>query len=363
MVGLAARGNSQRVNRNMLVFLAPDAKRVADLEAAARDYLAWNDICNRVRELDLAPMQAGQAQDRRRQADEAARLRINDTYIWALVPTQPDPARPVEWEPLRTEGSGDLGVRTSAKLRQADLLRTQHAPQNIRLDLNGPLAAAWTLGHVSVGELWSYYCRHPYLPRLRDRRVLDEGVRDVLSLLTWDIEGFALASGYDEAASRYEGLAIPHADPFGQIVDTTLLVQPGRALAQREAEETPARERAGDTATGDQVGAAPPPGAGSEPASGAAAGVTAPPPVAPDSPARNRRFFGVYKVDPERYARDLTRLAQEILPHLIPSGDGTLDVTVEIAASNPDGFGEDKVRILNENAETLKFDQHGFEDR
>jgi hypothetical protein len=68
-------------------------------------------------------------------------------------------------------------------------------------------------------------------------------------------------------------------------------------------------------------------------------------------------------VNPERYARDLTRLAQEILPHLTPSGDGTLEVTVEIAATNPDGFTDDKVRTVSENADALKFDQHGFEDQ
>jgi hypothetical protein len=34
---------------------------------------------------------------------------------------------------------------------------------------------------------------------------------------------------------------------------------------------------------------------------------------------------------------------------------------VEIRATKSDGFPDDKVRVVNENARTLKFDQFGFE--
>jgi hypothetical protein len=75
----------------------------------------------------------------------------------------------------------------------------------------------------------------------------------------------------------------------------------------------------------------------------------------------NTRFFGVYSVSPERYGRDLTRLSQEIFQHL--AGEGVdLEIKVEVSARRSDGFGDDKVRIVTENARTLKFDQFGFED-
>jgi len=32
------------MNRNMIVFLAADARRYAELDEAARKYLAWKDI-------------------------------------------------------------------------------------------------------------------------------------------------------------------------------------------------------------------------------------------------------------------------------------------------------------------------------
>ncbi len=65
-------------------------------------------------------------------------------------------------------------------------------------------------------------------------------------------------------------------------------------------------------------------------------------------------------MDPERYGRAFTRIAQEVLQHL--TGEGvTLDVRVEITATRADGFSSDKVRIVTETARTLKFEQYGCE--
>jgi hypothetical protein len=101
-------------------------------------------------------------------------------------------------------------VRTSAKLRQSDLLRVVHGPSNIRRDLEQKLGRIWSTGHVRVGELWALYCRYPYLARLRNRHVLDEGVRAGLDELAWTVTGFALATGYNEATGKYAG-----SRPFG----------------------------------------------------------------------------------------------------------------------------------------------------
>ena len=40
-----------------------------------------------------------------------------------------------------------------------------------------------------------------------------------------------------------------------------------------------------------------------------------------------------------------------------------LEISVEITARKQDGYPDDKVRIVTENARTLKFDTYGFEDR
>jgi hypothetical protein len=69
----------------------------------------------------------------------------------------------------------------------------------------------------------------------------------------------------------------------------------------------------------------------------------------------------VYEVDAERYGRDLTRLSQEILQHIASLDMVDLDITVEIQARRADGFPDEKVRVILENASALKFKQSGFE--
>ena len=68
------------------------------------------------------------------------------------------------------------------------------------------------------------------------------------------------------------------------------------------------------------------------------------------------------RLDPERFGRDLNRLYQEVIQHLAAPEGVDLEITVEISASNKDGYPDDKARIVTENARTLKFDQYGFED-
>ena len=279
---------------------------------------------------------------------------IADAYHWLLVPFQPQANRPVTWDVVRADGAKEqLAERASDKLCQADLLRIVHGACSIRYDLDNRLASVWQRGRIKVGDLWGYYCRHPYLPRLRDRAVLDDGILGVSNELTWDAEAFAVASGYNEQTGRFVGLAIPHQDPIGQVTDQTLLVRPDLALAQRAIEVA---ERAADGAQGSDTDAGTAEGAVPE---GDEQGGTEPPPPR----LKNTRFFGVARISPDRYARDLTRVSQEIIQHLAAPEGVELEIRVEIAARNPDGYSDDRVRNVTGNARTLKFESYGFEDR
>nr|MDP9484837.1 Swt1 family HEPN domain-containing protein [Actinomycetota bacterium] len=55
---LAQRGTSPRLYRNTLAFLAPDGRRLKDLEGRVRQYLAWASIEGDVEALNLAPVAA-----------------------------------------------------------------------------------------------------------------------------------------------------------------------------------------------------------------------------------------------------------------------------------------------------------------
>jgi len=260
-------------------------------------------------------------------------------YQWALVPT----GQPIEIQTTKVEGQAALlAERVSRRLGNDGALTVQHAAPAIRHQLNSAAGKLWESGHVSVGALWRLYAEYPYMPRLRDRAVLDEGLTG--PQLLWEQEGFALADGYDEATQKFRALVLPTDGVSSAVTDATLIVQPELAKAQRAAEvpeESP-----------DQPGPVSDPGAGSGPSPGGQPGA---------APGKTR-FFGSKRLQADRYASDFKKLADEVLGPLGATPGVTLRVTIEIEATAPEGFDDAKTRTVSENAATLKFEQSGFEE-
>jgi predicted AAA+ superfamily ATPase len=342
------RGSGARVHRNMLVFLAADAARYEELQASVRDYLAWRYVRdNADGVLNLTSQQRQQAVERLERADRTLHDRLLGAYHWALVPTQPDPTRPLQLDAIKAEGSTDnLAERTAARLIEKSELVLRRAAAAVRLDLDTSLRSVFERdGHISLGTLWEYYTTYPYLARLRDRNVLEDGVLSTLdSPIDWQHQGFALADGWD--GQNYTGLVLP-TDPASRpaTVDALLLVDPPRAEQQRQRE---IRDRP------TELGPGPGP---HEPV------VYPPPPPPPPPPPRTlkARFFGAATLNPDFYARDFGRITSEVIQHLAAVDGVELEVRLEISAVAKDGFDEAKVRTISENAQTLKFDQSGFE--
>jgi hypothetical protein len=344
---LDRRGSGARVHRNMLVFLAADTARYEELQASVREYLAWKYVRdNADGVLNLAPQQRQQAAERLQRADRTLSDRLLGAYHWALVPTQPDPSRPLHLDAVKAEGSTDnLAERTATRLIEKSELVLRRAAAAIRLDLDTTLHSVFERdGHINLGTLWEYYTTYPYLARLRDRSVLEDGVLSTLdSPIDWQHQGFALADGWD--GQNYTGLILPTdsvAPPA--TVDSLLLVEPQRAAQQREREPQPGPEPG------------PPPGPGPRPGPGPH------PPGPPPPPSPPTRFFGTAKLDPNFYARDFGRITSEVIQHLAAVDGVELEVRLEITAMANNGFDDAKIRTVSENAHTLKFEQSGFED-
>jgi hypothetical protein len=338
------RGAANRTYRNMLVYLAGDGDRIEELERSVREYLGWSGILAKEDDLDLTTNQRNQASERKAKASETTDARLLGAYQWALVPT----GQPIELQATKVEGQAtSLAERVSRRLGNDGALAIQHAAPAIRHQLDTAAAKLWADGHVTVGALWRLYAEYPYMPRLRDRAVLDAGVTG--PQLLWEQEGFALADGYDETTGKYRALVLPTDDVTVAVTDATLIVQPERATAQRASEAPAAEAPAG-------------PGAGVDSATGAAPASGPKPDGGPQPPGRTR-FFGSKRLQADRYASDFKKLADEILGPLGATPGVTLNVTIEVEAMTPDGFDDAKVRTVSENATTLKFEQSGFEDR
>lgn len=196
--------------------------------------------------------------------------------------------------------------------------------------------------HVSTQQLWSYYAQYLYLPRLRDRSVLVGAIEQGVSSMTWESDTFAYAEGFDGEKGRY--LALRAGEQLAAVVDAaSVLVKPEVARKQLD-EEAPIP---------------PVPRVDDEEVEG---GTDLPEPESGASGEKPRRFYGAVVVDPVRMSRDAGQVADEVVKHLAGTVDTDVEVRIEITAKSEDGFADDVVRTVTENAKTLKFDQHGFEE-
>lgn len=328
---LASRGAGARTNQNMIIFLAADQLRLAELLQAVRSYLAWSSIeeDGEAGRLNLDSFQRNQAKTQRVGADETVRSRIPEAYQWLLAPEQSDPLAKVELRAIKVSGSDPLAVRAGAKLRNEEQLITKFGGVNLRLVLDGALKEKWGAEHAfGLKQLWIWFAQYPYLPRLRDVSVLEGAVRDGSSSLVWRSETFAYAAAR-EAGGEYRGIVA------GRLADTpvtsTSLIVDGSVLP--------------DPLPGVEPPKPPPPGPGS----------------GKGQVQRTRRFHGeVSLADPRRPIPELTKIVDAVIDRLAQQKDVQLHVTLQIEAEHlaADGFAEDTVRTISENSQTLhlKFD-------
>ena len=344
---LETRGNTPRIYRNTLVFLAPDKARLQDLDEAVRSYLAWESIIKEKIDLNLDPHQVTQAENQLKSSDSTVGARIPETYQWLLVPTQGNPTDTIEWKPFRLTGTEPLAGRASKKLKSEELLLTSFGGTRLRMDLDKiPL---WRGDSVEIRQLVEDYGRYLYLPRLQDEHVLLGAVMNGLSLLTWQQDSFAYAESYDEGSERYRGIQSGGRNITLTDADTrSLLLKPEVAARQIEEEKALIGLETPKTAT-EQRDSTGLPGVDGVSVTGA------------QPAAIPKRFYASVSLDPSRIVRDAGQVADEVVVHLNGLPGAKLRVTLEIEAEVEEGVPDNVVRTVTENSRTLKFDQHGFE--
>jgi hypothetical protein len=238
-------------------------------------------------------------------------------------------------------------VRASKKLRGDELLLTNFAGTRLRMELDRiPL---WRGDHVEVKQLAEDFARYVYLPRLKDPPVLLYAIGDGVSLLSWERDGFAFADSFDEIAGRYRGLRVMQRVDIGDPSSPALVVKPEVARRQLDAESVPKPGDGLPPTKPDPGGEVPP-----KPGKGKAL----PPEVPKPQP---KRFHGAVGLDATRVGRDASKIADEVISHLVGLVGADVKVTLEIEAEIRFGVPDNVVRVVTENARTLKFTSQGFE--
>lgn len=339
---LENRGTSPRLYRNMLVFIAPDAANAEAWEKSLREYLAWKSIRDEAEPLNLDAQQRKQVESSCRRTEETLLMQLRETYSWLIVPAQPEPTGPIDYQAWRITGQDNIFERAARKLHSSGVLIHSWSPDNLRIELDSYL---WRdQMHVGIRQLWEYFARYCYLPRLYSEDVLVDSVKAGVSRPDAPF-AYATAVGLD---GQYKGLVYQQAATTLYLDDNAVVVHPEAAEAQRNAERPapPGPTAPGGSGTGE--------GAGGRPDGGTTV-------LPPPDPKKTTRYYGSVHVDPQRGNKEMATIIEEIVQRLTGLPGTNVTITLEIRAEREAGFDDVTMRTVSENSRTLKFRNHGFE--
>lgn len=357
---LNSRGNTPRIYRNMLAFIAPDQDLLLSLKQAVRLYIAWKSIKDDSEDLNLDAAQNRETDNNLRRSNETVDARIKEAYCWLLVPYIDKNAdmKTIVWDTIRISGGNESIIAKAAKkMLQNEAIITQWAPALLRMELDNVL---WRdSDNITVKKLWEYLCTYCYLPRLASEGVLEEAIRTGLN----SMEYFAFASGFD--GTRYIDLKF---NQYVGIVERSgYLVKVGVAQKQLS-EETAKRQtetaQAGSSATvPTRLGCE---GGSStytyqQPENGGSGVPTVHEPPAHVAP-KNTHFYMSAQLDTTRIGRDVQKYVEEIISHLTSVDGCQVEISLELNAKSPEGLSQQVVRTVSENCRTLKVKDFGFDE-
>jgi predicted AAA+ superfamily ATPase len=340
---LMQRGSTPRVYRNMLVFIAADARQLDNLKDAVRSVLAWGEIVRDIKRLNLTQSDSALAEAKLAEATETMKTRLKEAWCYLHYPAQESAQADLEWVSGKIPAQDGLLARASKKLVSEEGLLTELGPTRLDRDLQKYI---WNgKPHLSLKDLREYLNRYVYLPRVKNQEVLIKAVQAAVSGM---LPGpFAYAERWDEKNDTYLGLAIERAAIAVVVIDSdSVIVRPDVAEAHRLA-PTVATPVAG--APADQEGT---PSAG-----GPGDVMTVTPPVE----RKPTRFFGTVMISADRPAREIHQIVEAIVEQLTTIQGSQVSLKLEIDAEVPSGLDRAKVRTLIENANTLGFIEKAVE--
>jgi len=339
---LERRGTQPRINKNSLVFLAPDVDRVDTLDSVIRRKMAWESVKKSAKELNLDHHNISVVESRFAQASQAVADTIRETYKWIINPHQEPGASDFELETIIMNGDGTLAERVTRKAEASEFVLRAYTTSLLRQQIDR--LHLWDKEpHIRVDTFSGYFTQYLYMPRVRNHDVVRTAISHLNDVLLPEQDGFAYADSRDDEG-RYRGLVL-HENPTA-VSNSGLVVNPMVAEKQIDSEK---QEREGvteetddrstddtDTRTTEPDRVGPKPG-----------------PSAPTQP-KVTRFHGTKALDPTRAVRDISQISDEILA-LFTVNDVPLQLTVDIESSAMERLTIDQITALKENLTTLGF--------
>jgi hypothetical protein len=340
---------TQRRLRNTLIFVAPDEALLATAREAMRRAKAWDEISGDKRLRNQLPSgQIRDAEEKAKTSREGAAKAVRQAWSHLLYPVKTEATAagvPFDLEQSSITSKDRLAIPVGAydKIgpRGDGTVREKLGPDALSLHLK-PL---WPQDrpYIPINEIVEWFASYVYLPKLRDRVVLDTAIREAVAKLD---PAFGYADSFDQASGAYPGLIWAKAPP--ELMPTTaVLVR--RDVVLEHLQSTGPTE-AGITSGGSGMPGSPPTVIGG--------------PAEPAGPAQPHRFYGSVEIDMDRPVKSFDAILSAVVMELQRTQGAKVKLTLEIEAEAPGGFPEGEVSVVRDNARQLKFkgESTGFED-
>ena len=342
--------SAQRRFRNTLLFVAADEALLSTAREVTRKAIAWAEIAADKRLRDqLPPAQMRDADEKAKASRDGAAKAVRLAWSHILFPVQSaTPGSAFDLEHLSI-ASKDRAAIPAAVYEKAGPRGDSIAKETLGANVLAlKLEPLWPeeRSHLAIAEVADWFASYAYLPKLRDRVVLENAIRDAVGKLD---PAFGYADSVDETTGRYVGLAWAKAPP-ALFPPTAVLIRSAVAAAQASAPRVPP--------FGAAPGAPTPGGVGERPEPGPGGGTTLVP-----GHVKPRRFFGVVELDMVRPVKAFDAVLNAVVMELQRTQGAKVKVTIEIEAQADTGFEDTDIGVVRDNAKQLKFkpDSTGFE--
>jgi uncharacterized protein len=332
---------SQRRFRNTLIFVAADEALLGTAREAMRRAMAWASIVADDRlQQQLTQAQATDTKDKAKTSRDGAQRAVRNAWSHILYPVKTDTteagkAFDLDHLSLTAKDKGAIPAGVYEKARGDGVVMEKLGPDTLWLKIQ-PL---WPEDrpHLAIGEIADWFASYVYLPKLRDRVVLDQTIQGAVSKLD---AKFGYAESFDAPSNSYLGLLYAKTAP-DVFSSSALIVRAEVALEHLRRGPTDSQE---DTSEED------------------GGGTKAPPP--PNEPTKPRRFYGSVEIDMVRPVKSFDAILNAVILELQRTPGAKVKVTLEVVAEAPSGFADAEVGVVRDNAKQLKFraEATGFED-
>ena len=329
---LETRGTIPRKHKNMLLFMAADAKKLEILKKNVREYKAWQAVIDDARVLNLDTLQLEDAKSNLADSEKNFAMKISQAYSRIFAPDTFGDAdiKILRWfiiDPeLNCTTEDNISV-ASEKFVAIGMLIGGLGVGNLKNSLDKYI---WRESDsVKLEKLWGCFTQYYYMPRLVDVNVLLEAVRKGVASKT-----FALAENENLDELKFGDVSL------GQISLENFLVK--ASVAEKKLNIT-----------------APPPETKSQPENKTDDSKEKTPP--PEEEPLPKSFFMNVELDKSRIVKEINKYNSEILSQLINLPDAEISVHFSVKISVPDGIAPDLEETVKANCRVLRVDNFGFE--